>query len=543
MKRKDTSGPTLAVVRLPELPLQILLRDRPEFVGRPAAVVAGEGPEAILTHISRPARRAGLRVGMTQGVARDRVPGLHTGVIADEKVQEIEANLAKGLSIVSPKVEPCTHFPATFFLDPTGMGRLFGGSSPWAASVNAYLRGRGLFGSVVVGFHRYRAYAVAGLRLGARVLETQEEELQECLGVSLHQAGLGAEACDDLAMLDVRTLGDLLALPGSELGGRFGVEVVGFRALFAPEGEMQLPLQPLGFEEPTEAQFEVHPPDRDASRLTFGIKGALHPLVEKLQLRGEAVRRVHIRFELDAPGRDPTSTRELQPEDREVNLTLEPAAATRDTAALIELLQLQMDKLQLAWPVESVQLRIESVRGHATPTALPGHRPARDPEAAQRALARIRAAHGPRSVVRAKIRDAHLPEGRFKWEPTLELQAPKNVELGSNVAHEGATQPGHRLMRRLGKPTPLRSVRPRGGLIPSRSTSTRDPHAAGVDTIPVGPGGERVRQMYGPYRISGGWWRRETIRDYYYAETSQGALLWVFWDRSRSGWFLHGRVD
>jgi len=60
--------------------------------------------------------------------------------------------------------------------------------------------------------------------------------------------------------------------------------------------------------------------------------------------------------------------------------------------------------------------------------------------------------------------------------------------------------------------------------------------------------GEHTARLFGPHRTSGGWWARAheghvVERDYYYAETTRGALYWVFFDRTRSAWFLHGYVD
>jgi protein ImuB len=42
--------------------------------------------------------------------------------------------------------------------------------------------------------------------------------------------------------------------------------------------------------------------------------------------------------------------------------------------------------------------------------------------------------------------------------------------------------------------------------------------------------------------ISGGWWQREVHRDYYYAETRRGDLLWIYYDRRQRAWFQHGVV-
>jgi protein ImuB len=59
--------------------------------------------------------------------------------------------------------------------------------------------------------------------------------------------------------------------------------------------------------------------------------------------------------------------------------------------------------------------------------------------------------------------------------------------------------------------------------------------------------------LHGPYIISGGWWGRDlsacehaqagTHRDYYFAETRSGELLWVYHDQNRRYWFIHGTVE
>ena len=46
-----------------------------------------------------------------------------------------------------------------------------------------------------------------------------------------------------------------------------------------------------------------------------------------------------------------------------------------------------------------------------------------------------------------------------------------------------------------------------------------------------------------PSRVSGAWWVRTVERDYYYAQTQHGELLWIYFDRPRGRWFLHGIVD
>jgi protein ImuB len=52
-----------------------------------------------------------------------------------------------------------------------------------------------------------------------------------------------------------------------------------------------------------------------------------------------------------------------------------------------------------------------------------------------------------------------------------------------------------------------------------------------------------VDKLSGPYVFSGGWWNKEIQRDYYFAETRRGAIAWVYYDRVRRRWFLHGWVE
>jgi protein ImuB len=56
-----------------------------------------------------------------------------------------------------------------------------------------------------------------------------------------------------------------------------------------------------------------------------------------------------------------------------------------------------------------------------------------------------------------------------------------------------------------------------------------------------------VTRLAGPYIVSGAWWARELAmeihREYHFAETRRGECLWVFYDRQRRRWFLHGQVE
>jgi protein ImuB len=61
--------------------------------------------------------------------------------------------------------------------------------------------------------------------------------------------------------------------------------------------------------------------------------------------------------------------------------------------------------------------------------------------------------------------------------------------------------------------------------------------------MPAGVEAGPVRALHGPYLVSGGWWTTEQRREYHFAEMQRGGVLWLFHDRSRRRWYLHGSID
>ncbi len=478
-------------VLIPMLPLQILLRQKPHWAEAPVAVVDDEGSNGRLVFLNAHARQTRLRIGMRQSVARDLLPSLRTAVVSEEATRAVVHELISSLQTFSPKVEAESRILGAFDIDPEGLGRLYGGYQNWAQCIHRYLRARHWHGSVAIGFHRYRSLAIAmqsSTRSAAiTVLETPEEEQARSDETPLSAFALPGELCESLRTLGIETLGGFLRIPSGELQSRFGKAARELHELFSA---LQLPIQPHAFDEPARVSFQIEPPDGDQHRLLFAIKGALHSLFHPIRARGEALQALRIRLQL-----------ERAPEQEE---RIEPAKPTTDAMMLLELIRLRLAQIELRGEVEEVELTAETVRAQAEQSRLPGHEPRVDFGAASAALARIRAAYGEQSVTRATLRQAHLPEASFRWEPVQDIRP----SAGS------ATAALPMVRRILSRPRPLSAETP-----------------------------ANLACLYGPYRISGGWWKRLVERDYYYGETARGDLLWLFYDRPRKRWFLHGVLD
>ncbi|NNE43051.1 MAG: hypothetical protein HKN12_02485, partial [Gemmatimonadetes bacterium] len=294
--------------------------------------------------------------------------------------------------------------------------------------------------------------------------------------------------------------GDFRKLPASGVGARFGEETVALHDFL--RGKTWTPLCARLPVRPVQASVAVEPPDDDRTRLLFALKGALHELTRELREKSEGIQVLEIRLELDhAP---PHTER------------IETAAATRDVTRLIDLVRLRLGATELAAPVETIRIEVGARAMRPRQTDLLETPPRRDREAAAATIARVKAAYGTASVVRAELVDSHLPESRVRWVPLAEVPEP----------HPPRSPEG---------PLPLvRSLRAHPVPLPDPPRHERERW--------LGRHGAVVR-MFGPDRRGDGWWDQVRDRDYFYVETKTGAVLWLYQNRESRGWYLHGAVE
>jgi protein ImuB len=478
----------LACVSLAEFPLQLLLWRHPEWAAHPMAVVAEDRPQGLILWVNEAARRAGVLSGLRYAVGCSLTAELRAGVVPPAEIAEVVAALTERLGRFTPEVEPSSEEPGIFWLSGAGLGRLYASLEEWARAIAADLGSAGFRVTVVVGFTRFGTYVVASAREGTIVFENPAQERAVAQRVRLDRLDLDPNLRDTLSKLGMATVGALLSLPAGGLFERFGPEAYRFHR--AASGDLWAPLQPYHAEEPVRQSLILDHPETDATRLLFLVKRLLHLLLAALAARGEALAGLTLRLLLDGRGwRDERVC---------------PAASTLDAVQVLDIVRLRLEAAALPAGVIEIELTASGVPATPEQLRLFAERPRRDLDAANRSLARVRATFGDGAVVRVRLTDGHLPEASFRWEPLdrVVLPRPREVALRS-------------LVRRIF----LRPV-----VLP---TSPRHPSVT----------------LHGPHIVSGGWWTREVHREYYFAETRHGELLWVFYDPDRQRWFLHGKVD
>lgn len=491
-----------ACIDLPALPLQLLLRRNPEWRDRPVAVVDRDHPQGVLLWVNESARHRRVLPGLRYAAARSLCRDLRAAEVPERAIRQAVRGLTARLRKFSPSVEPADEEPGVFWLDAKGLEPLFESLRDWARRIREDLLGLGFHATVVAGFDRFASYANARAKRGVVVFRTPEEENASARRVPLDRLSCPANVRDELDKLGIRTVGAFADLPVEGIEKRFGKETGRLHRMAG--GALHIPLQPEHPPPPATRRLLLDHPETAVPRLLAIIERLLPPLLATLAERNELLAEIHVGFRFDRSGDHLERVR--------------PAAATLDARQLTELIRLRLEAVRrLPDGVTEVILAGRGVRIRAGQRNLFADRSRRDPRAAERALARIRAGLGESSVRRARLRAGHLPEGSYTWDRLDSLPRPIPRSVG----------PGTLVRRIYDPPRPL----------PSRQK--HEPDGWLLRDLAQGP----VIRMLGPYVVSGGWWNRSVHREYHFAETRSGDTFWIFYDRRRRRWFLHGRVE
>jgi protein ImuB len=511
---KSSTPGRLACVDLPAFPLQLLLRRHPEWSAYPTAVVAEDKPQGVVLWVNEKARQEGVLPGLRYAAAFSLASALRAGAVPPAEIKKAVGELTRRFMRFTPEVEPAADEPGVFWLNGAGLQRLYASAEKWAYAIHRDLRAQEFAASLAVGFTRFGSYAVAKAKKNVTIFLNPADERAAAKKIPLNRLHIDPEFRDTLFQLGIKTVGDLLALPPGGLRERFGKEAHRLHRLAA--GDLWTPLEPQAADEPAVEKYILDDAENNSTRLLFLIKQLLHPLLATLAARHQAV--VAIRLSL------------LIDHGDWLKESLRAAVPTLDASQILDLIRLSLESLQVAAGVSEIELGAETCAATSEQLRLFAEKPSRDLDAANRALARLRAEFGADSVVCAKLADGHLPEARFTWEPLTHVKLPENVLNGAKRLNDLNNWNSSKVLvrRTFAKPRRLS-----GG--PYRS------HEDGW--LVVGPKYGSIDKLTGPYVFSGGWWNREIQREYYYAETRRGDLLWLYYDRVRRSWFWQGMIE
>jgi protein ImuB len=492
----------LACVELPALPLQLLFKEHPDWQAHPTAVVDSDKPHGKILWVNEQAQATRILPGMRYAAALSLSGALRAGEVAVSDLENALEEAARCLHQFTPGVETAQAPPGLFWLDASGLEPLYASLLDWAKRIRVALASeKRLQSSIAVGFSKFGTQVIAQSRRGVTVFRHQKAEQTAARQVAIERLPLPPAVRNTLFKLRVRTVGAFMDLPAAGIQRRFGADI--WQLYRLATGDLVLPFSPSPPEVVFHEAFHLDDAETDLFRLMALIARLLPPMLEGLTQRDEGLSELQIKLRFES-GRDH-------------NEQLRPAAPTTDEAQIIELVRLRLASLNISSGVIDGEVTAKGRSLQRRQLDIFAATPPRNQNAAQRALARIRAQWGDDAVVRARLREGHLPEALFTWEPLKSLgeAQPRKEKNGT-------------LIRRLHR-LPLR--------LPSRSR--HEPDGWMLRGFEQGP----VIRLSGPYVISGGWWKKAIHREYHFAEMQRGDVLWIYYDRLRRRWFLQGRVE
>lgn len=549
----------IACLEIAQLPLQLLLAQHPEWAEQATVVVDADKPQGIITATNAAARRSGILPGMRYAQALSLARELRAGTVSAAHIQESRKAIVRLLRQFSPRIDahsslqgdaqrppqaasgeapPNAQDCGSFFIDASGLQRIYPSLEYWARAIHAKLQRLSLRAALVIGHERFSVYALAKAlsqkeeRPGSLIFGdgeqdgTREDEQRRALAVPLTVLALEPKTRALLSKLGVHTVGALLALPEAGLRDRFGPQVFAFAQL--GKGRRSAVFQTTQEQAPVMATVTLDDAVGDCEQLLFIIKRALHPLLMQLAERGEAAAGLSfvLTFERGANAKFGAQREEA----------ITPAEPSLNTALLLDLIRLRLQALWSEAPqaVSSLCLTLASARATREQLGLFVETHKRDLRAAERAFARLRAERGADAVLVARLRDGHFPEQRFAWAPLSRVSSPSPRTLPV-----GAAPAGLGLVRRFITQAPP---------LPARRPHRNDGWLLGGLVL------GSVDKLTGPFLLCD---HLGTQRDYYFAHTQRGDVLWVYQEHpsgqqpaqptsamaTQLQWLLAGRVE
>lgn len=395
--------------------------------------------------------------------------------------------------------------PESILVDVTGCDTFFGGENSLAREAVALARSEGYAARAgladTVGLAWAATRAAGSPRI--QVIPTGSGERW----LSRHKVTL--LRLDDrttklLEKLGIRTMGELLRLPRTELPSRFGPNLL--RRLDQALGHRLETIEPVREVEPLRAQWSSEFPLVNRPALEVIVTRLLDSLLSRLS-PWEAISRLTCRFREQA------------------GPVVRPTKPSRSAERLLELWRLSLDRDRPPKEIHLIVLTAETV---ALPSAIRTSLFAEDEDslertrAVERLVERLSGRLGEKAVLQPVTTGDPLPERSLRLVPAL--SQPRDHALQPVREVWAASSRPILLLVEL-EPVRVWSVIPDGP--PFRMTRGGDTFALTI--------------ALGPERLETGWSDDlESRRDYWRVETERAERLWIFRCRRSGDWFLHG---
>ncbi len=558
----------IACLDVPLFSLAARLRSEPELKGEPVAIFEGNGNAARVIAASRPARRAGIRQGMTLPQSRAIVPKLVARGRDAESERAAQEALLEIADSFSPRVEDAEE--GSVYLDLDGLPGLTPKEDVTAERAESLL-GQRLIAAVEASGLPARV-GIAGSKLAARVAASlpdspkvvpEGDEARFLAPLPLDRLAPAIEIGSRLAQWGIGSIGELARLPEGEVASRLGE--LGRELHATARGFDPRPLEPRVPALVLSEGMDLEWPLVTLEPFLFVGHAALERLVARLESQALACTKLEVTLKLDPEGVDargislPAPTRDVKTLLTLLRLELEarpPGAAVAGFSFSAHPDKPRRAQLSLFGPaalspdrVATTIARLASMLGAdrvGSPRTVDGHRPERyalssyappaPPEVVRapkrgRGLLAVRALRPP---IALEVLTAETPP-----LPAAAVRTPLPLTIAAGEGRNGrAAAPG------LAVSLAGNGEGRRAAVVPI--SQTRSPRLLSIKSAPGSSLDIRgtVRVAAGPWSLEEGWWSDSPAeRDYWDVELSDGGLYRIFRDRRGESWFADGLYD
>jgi protein ImuB len=330
--------------------------------------------------------------------------------------------------------------------------------------------------------------------------------------------GPGRAHWEALQGMGLRRVGDLLGLPRAGLARRFGETLLA--ELDAAFGRRADPREPIVPARAFESRLELFARADSSEQVLHGASILLARLVAWLAAQHAFVQRFRLLMHHETRWQQGDRT----PQATALEIAL--AEPSRDSAHLLVLLRERLAHVQLPAPTLELALQASDIVKRAAPNGELFPTRQSEDEGLVRLIERLQARLGAGGVQRLCAAEDHRPERASALRSDAVARpsrASRNAAADATAALPSALPCARPIWLQLPEPLAERDARP---LLEGRALAL----------------------LSGPERIESGWWDDDLAeRDYFIAEASDGALVWIYRARlplsssGENGWFLHGR--
>ena len=559
----------IACLAVPLFALAARLRSEPELRDEALAVLEGVGARARVVAATRPARKAGVRPGMSLPQARALLPDLAARGRDPECERSAREALLDVAEAFSPRVQDgrAEGDEGVIYLDVTGIERHVPGPAPGsdpdrgspAETLEEAERAAGRAMATAAEAAGLPVWVgIAASKLAARVAAAggpgptvvpAGEEARFLAPLPLERLSPEVRVATVLERWGIRSVGELARLPAAQVASRLGEAGRALQAV--ARGLDPRPLAPREPPPSFSEGMDLEWPLVALEPFLFVARAALERLCRRLDDRGLACSRLELALRLEPDGH--------------ADRSLELPAPTTDAKALLTLVRLDLEARPPGAPVAGFTFAAHPNEPRGAQLSLLGPA-ALAPDRLATTIARLFALLGPGRVGSPRPVDAHRPE-RFELAPydppppppvrrrpargrglltVRALRPPVELEV---IEAEEASPAGHDELAEpvtaYGGPDPADAGAPAGRrrLLSVRTVPERGApsETAQVKRPPIDG---RVRVAAGPWRLEEGWWTDDPAdREYWDVELAGGGLYRIYRDRRTGTWYADGIYD